>query len=442
MLDFFPVHIRVLESEHFLSFIYGIIGGYMLGNWKLFAGLLVWCLSYQSVANPYQKLYVFGDSLSDNGKLLSLIQMPPSPYFQGRATNGKVWAEYLGETLNLTPDFQYNFAYIGAKTDNSNVLDSISPNVAKGLQEEIDDYLSKNNNVLDKDGLYIIWAGSNDTLDFAKVAVQMANNQTLLMTEMQKTIATSIGNLKTAIDKLSNARYLVVMGLPDLGLTPRAIALGQTASYLMTTLSNQFNQALKELLKNYPIMYVDVSQMLQSVAANYAANGFNNVTQSCVVETNWIVQSQCSTPETYLFWDEIHPTTVTHKLIAQYVFEKINWMRVDLTKGIVVNLPSVVLTNQNNPIGEIYRAQLRYTNTLPSGELSFEIVPNSLVKNGANEAFSNANVASYDISTQTLKIIQLEVSSNEFYDAELTLKEGGFILPLNKLTKKADEISK
>ncbi len=412
----------------------------MLGNWRLLAGLLVCCLSYSSVASPYQKLYVFGDSLSDNGKLLSLTQMPPSPYFQGRATNGKVWAEYLGETLNLPPNFQYNFAYIGAKTDNSNVLDSFSPNIAKGLQEEIDDYLSKNN--LDKDGLYIIWAGANDTLDFAKVAVQMANNQTLLITEMQKTIAASIGNLKTAIDKLSNARYLVVMGLPDLGLTPRAIALGQTASYLMTTLSNQFNQALKELLKNYPIVYVDVSQMLQSVIANYAANGFNNVTQSCVVETNWIVQSQCSTPETYLFWDEIHPTTITHKLIAQYVFEKINWMRVDLTKGIVVNLPSIILTNQNNPISEIYRAQLHYTNTLPSGELNFEIVPNSLVKNGVNETFSNTNIASYDISTQTLKITQLEVSSNEFYDAELTLKEGRFILSPNKLIKNSGEISK
>jgi|WetSurMetagenome_2_1015567.scaffolds.fasta_scaffold19251_2 phospholipase/lecithinase/hemolysin len=393
-------------------------------------GVVLSCFAVnQLLASPYQQLYIFGDSLSDNGKLSS-FQMPPPPYFQGRATNGKVWAEYLSEMLNST---QNNYAYVGAKTDSTNVLDSFVPNLAKGLQEQVDDYFS--NNTINQNGLYIIWAGSNDALDFANTAVEMANNPLQLATKMQKTIATSISNLKTVIDKLSNARYLVVIGLPNLGLTPRASVLGQTASYAITTFSDQFNQSLKELLKNYPAVYVDIFQLLQEITKNYLANGFTNTTDACVIATNWVVQSQCNTPETYLFWDDVHPTTITHKLVAQYVYQAINWTRADLINGIIVNLPSVILMNQNNPTGEIYRAQLRYKNTLSSGEFGFEIVPNSLVKNGTNVAFNNGNYANYELTTQTLKINQLEINSNEFYNAELIFKDGLFVLPLSKLTK-------
>ncbi|OYV66503.1 MAG: hypothetical protein B7X09_03565, partial [Acidiphilium sp. 21-66-27] len=56
-------------------------------------------------------LYVFGDSLSDNGNIprLTGVPYPPPPYVGYRFSNGPVWAEYLpGLTgLNFKPSNDY-----------------------------------------------------------------------------------------------------------------------------------------------------------------------------------------------------------------------------------------------------------------------------------------------------------------------------------------------
>ncbi len=67
--------------------------------------------------SPFSKLYVFGDSLSDPGNIYNsttFVQpfdwllgfdipvIPPSPYYEGRYSNGPIWADYLAEDLGLT----------------------------------------------------------------------------------------------------------------------------------------------------------------------------------------------------------------------------------------------------------------------------------------------------------------------------------------------------
>jgi len=48
-------------------------------------------------AQSYNRLVVFGDSLSDNGNLYAVSGQPVSPpYFQGRFSNGPVFTELLG----------------------------------------------------------------------------------------------------------------------------------------------------------------------------------------------------------------------------------------------------------------------------------------------------------------------------------------------------------
>jgi thermolabile hemolysin len=52
----------------------------------------------------FQSLVVFGDSLSDTGRLrhLSLgLYMPPQFYWKGRITNGPVWVDYASHALGL-----------------------------------------------------------------------------------------------------------------------------------------------------------------------------------------------------------------------------------------------------------------------------------------------------------------------------------------------------
>ena len=60
--------------------------------------IIMSCLGVQGAvwSFPYTGIYVFGDSLSDSGRLFAATQIPPPPYYQGRFSNGPIWIDYLG----------------------------------------------------------------------------------------------------------------------------------------------------------------------------------------------------------------------------------------------------------------------------------------------------------------------------------------------------------
>jgi len=57
-------------------------------------------------------LVVFGDSLSDNGNLFDLIGFPQPPAWEGRSSNGPVYAEQLASFLHMRLDDR---AFAGAE---------------------------------------------------------------------------------------------------------------------------------------------------------------------------------------------------------------------------------------------------------------------------------------------------------------------------------------
>src|ERR1700709_490686 len=74
-------------------------------------------------AQNYSRLFVMGDSLSDDGNLYHAVfglypQSPP--YYKGRFSNGPVWAENLAPKMGLTFNSATDYAYGGAKTDSTN----------------------------------------------------------------------------------------------------------------------------------------------------------------------------------------------------------------------------------------------------------------------------------------------------------------------------------
>ena len=74
-------------------------------------------------AQSYDRLVVFGDSLSDNGNLYLAsggTQPPSPPYYQGRFSSGPVWTELLGfNAANFTGSVSgsINYAFGGSRTD-------------------------------------------------------------------------------------------------------------------------------------------------------------------------------------------------------------------------------------------------------------------------------------------------------------------------------------
>lgn len=258
-------------------------------------------------AGPFTKLVVFGDSLSDTGAVFAVTQgaVPLSPpYHAGRFSNGPVWVEYLAAALDLPVE---NLAYGGAQTDRANLLDGLFGMDFPGLRDEIALY-TREAVAVDPDAIYVVWAGANDfRAAFSRGQIP--------------DIAAVVANLLDAIATLylAGAQHVVVPNLPDLGLTPegRASGMGPKITYL----SQVFNESLEGALDTYApnTVRLDVFRLMRQTIDDPAEYGFTDVTTPCLTTAG-----VCSTPDTHLFWDHVHPTTHGHAVLADKFARAIN----------------------------------------------------------------------------------------------------------------------
>ncbi len=259
----------------------------------------------------YNDIYVFGDSLSDTGRLFEVIGMPSAPYFKGHVSNGKLWVEWLAQELNLTYNPKTNFAWAGATTGTTNLWNEEFPDAELwGLQQQMENY-HNNTSAADPNGLYIVWAGGNDFLGD--------------IINPQKMITTTVTNLVTVVGKLRQhgVQHLVVINMPDLGKTPRGFASGK--SQAMTQLTTAFNQALAEALQPFKVIQIDMPASLEMLTDSKTildpvTFGQTNFTEACFDSE---AQTVCETPFHHFYWDDIHPTTQGHLAIALVIYSAV-----------------------------------------------------------------------------------------------------------------------
>jgi thermolabile hemolysin len=257
-------------------------------------------LSAQTSQAAANELYVFGDSLSDMGTVFRSTggQYPPrSTYFQGRYSNGKVWVEYLAERLKLPPERVTNFAWGGATTGSDR--NSLVP----GLLARVQSWTSGQKQANPR-ALYLLWAGANDYL-------QGLDNANI-----------PVANVVRAIESLAavNAKNILVANLPDLGQLPATRTSANSAR--LTALTQAHDRGLRQAVKvlnqqhsDLKIATLDAYALYRSALANPAKYGLTNVTSACLS-----AGGVCGSPDRFLFWDGIHPTTAAHRILGEAAF--------------------------------------------------------------------------------------------------------------------------
>ena len=259
----------------------------------------------------FDNIYVFGDSLSDDGNLYKADggNYPQSPpYFNGRFSNGQLWVEYLATDLGLTPNSSTNFAFGGSSSGLGNaVLPSLPVPGLLGQVNGFTSSLQATNQKADPNALYVVWAGADDYL-FGGV------------TDVTK----PVNNLSTAITSLATAgaKNIMVVNLANLGTLPATRGDSQISSGL-STLTSAHNSGLaatldglsQKLSPDTKIIPLDVNSLFDRAIANPGEFGFTNVTDSCLVNN-----AVCDNPNNFLFWDGYHPTTAGHELVADLAF--------------------------------------------------------------------------------------------------------------------------
>ena len=268
-------------------------------------------------AQTYNRLVVFGDSLSDNGNLHAATggTNPPSPpYYQGRFSNGPVFTELLGFNAGrfaagAPVTGSINYAFGGARTDFA-----ASP---PGMRAQLAAYTGAGG-TFGRNDLVSVLGGANNIFEAFPAAAATPATAATTMQGVANAAATDINTMVNAI-ATAGAGTILVTNLPRLGITPQFSGLGASAAALADYSGQTFNSGLQSRLMttaasqpNTNIILMDLYKISDPLAANPGAFGLTNVTQSCF---NGV--TACANPDGYLYWDGVHPTAAGHRLIAQ-----------------------------------------------------------------------------------------------------------------------------
>jgi phospholipase/lecithinase/hemolysin len=277
-----------------------------LGLLSLLAAFVVAGCSGGKNGDTYSQIVVFGASLSDNGNAATVVPglFPGPPYYPGRASNGLLWIDVvaadLGNTVKPFVNGGTNYAVGGARTCE---ISGASQNPFD-MCYQTNIYLTAVLGKADASALYVVDAATVGNNIFAVI------NNNLSHSEITSTAPTDIAKI---MDKLYNAgaRKFLVTNVPDVGATPRGQGLPSPAT--ATALSNGFNATLNNELANFRASHtgadVRVADFKSAVAIT---TGFTNTTDPCVV--NLVA---CATPDTYTYWDNLHPTAATGRNMAK-----------------------------------------------------------------------------------------------------------------------------
>ena len=289
--------------------------------------MLAISLSVVSLAHAelYNSVTFFGDSLTDGGYFSPITKGTLGLNESGQFTTNpdNVWATSFAEQLGTTSvantvggaQTGNNYAIGGARAGVDIVNTDFGVNIpVASVNTQVNGYLA--NNKVDSNGMYVVWGGANDLLAAAANPANAIN-----------TVSAAAGSQVAAIKALKDngANYILVPNIPDIGLTPTAIAAGAGFQSSGTMLANLYNQSMYSgaVATGANIIPLDTFSLLQQVAANPTAYGFTNVTQAaCTTASSLLCGSNnLVTPganESYFFADGIHPTGRAHQMIADY----------------------------------------------------------------------------------------------------------------------------
>ena len=232
-----------------------------------------------------------------------------------------MWHEYLSENANLPPYLTYNYAISGSSISNHNY------NVIPNLSEQINYYLLFNNTV-DPFAAYFIWAGGNDFSDGIENPTE--DNLTKIVKDTVKDLISSTNKLLQ-----NGAESVIVFSIPDLALTPRALEKDQELNssdfskqlHIMSEIyQNLLEKEVASLQQQYPyklITLVKALDIVNDLVNNGDQYGFKYFEgKRCNPNPLFSMELPvCNDPHNYVFWDEIHPTTYAHKILANKIYD-------------------------------------------------------------------------------------------------------------------------
>ena len=314
--------------------------------------------------NPYSRIYAFGTSLSDEGNafiacggqlvppyenldIYTLYAAPgDSPYARGghQFSNGSTWVDALAKSLGVAnsalPVLQNpvgtNYAQAGTTAIPDGPLGPLPCRVS--FAKQIENALARG--AIPSDALVTVEIGSNDVINallfFVNAITEVGLDPLTASAATKSTVLEPAAGLTAlGINQLiaGGASALLWTTVPDIGLTPSIAILdaqlqllGFPAGLIIAT-ATDFAETYNARVQSYiqlaiddgTIVMFDLFHILQEIVYGGNNDEFVNVTDACVTPNQ--PPFACMKPDSYLFWDGIHPTKATHDFFAVKAIE-------------------------------------------------------------------------------------------------------------------------
>ncbi len=310
-------------------------------------------------ASSFSGLTIFGDSLSDTGNLAVLQEGAPE-----RFTNGPVAVEIVGGALGFSVSPSYhlvpgapngnNYAIAGAKAIDEDG-DESTPDI--NLPTQVNSYLMMNGGQADANALYVVLIGGNDIraardIRSGVVFAETGEERRAIRQAARDSINTAVESQIAQIEKLINAgaENILVINAPDIGAIPETdlatmqlLANAQTVSQqrkaqrlpqVTTKLSAKYNKKLARKLARLEhrtgvdLIEFDLFGFIGEQIAGGEDYGYTNTDDACIYifSQAGAVNPECSdfpVATGFVFWDEIHATTVPQQRAGQEMVQTI-----------------------------------------------------------------------------------------------------------------------
>jgi phospholipase/lecithinase/hemolysin len=293
--------------------------------------LLVFSTPGNAATRTYDRIVVFGDSLSDPGNAFAVLRkvsvrpfdlIPDAPYAVGglHFSNGETWVEQLAGILRLRRSAG---PALWARGHFSNYAVGTARARAEGsyhLNEQVGLFLEDFPGGAPSHALYVVSIGANDVRDALEALAEDAtgSTSTAILGGAVLAIQQSLVSLAEA-----GAGTFLVGNAPDISLVPAVRLQGGHVAGAAMWLAQGFNSGLESVLEGlgsaYPgirIVRLDQFGFLGELVGNPSAFGLTEVEQPCITPGT-LVKPFCSKPDDHLFWDGIHPTREGHALLAK-----------------------------------------------------------------------------------------------------------------------------
>ncbi|KAG2196576.1 hypothetical protein INT47_004879, partial [Mucor saturninus] len=262
----------------------------------------------------FQNVIAFGDSYTDNGSQtrfytdgsneISPNSLHPSTSDIQRACDGPLWIEYLADMYKAN---LFDFARSGSTANNNLIL-----RYTEDMHTQVEAY--ERTNTPRVGSAYFVWTGVNDMTELFIRYPQQRQGRIDIMDAIIDSIS---DDLYTLAD--NGANHIVLMGLIPLD-----------AANIYKNISIQTNYELRRLVANYNSRLFDLMSLFQSDNPNISATFFNThkVFKKLIDgdKSGVLSRMDCqggNNCRDLIWWDDLHPTTKTHALLATAVYEKL-----------------------------------------------------------------------------------------------------------------------